>query len=169
MPTADDLIRALDLQPHPMEGGYFRETYRCADAHAPGSLPAPFAGPRSLSTAIYYLLTPRTFSAMHRLPGDELFHFYFGSVVRMLQLWPDGSARTVMIGSDVLRGQQPQVIVPGGVWQGCCLEPGGEVALLGTTMAPGFDYQDYETGRRDQLVSQYPEQAEMIRRLTQPT
>jgi predicted cupin superfamily sugar epimerase len=166
MVTADDLIRTLNLQPHPMEGGYFRETYRSKHSHAAGSLPPGFAGPRSFKTAIYYLLTPRTFSAMHRLPGDEMFHFYLGHPVRMLQLWPDGSARTVILGSDVLGGQQPQVLVPAGVWQGCCLEPGGEFALMGTTMAPGFDYRDYETGHRDQLIAQYPKQTEMIRRLT---
>jgi uncharacterized protein len=166
MPTADDLIRALNLQPHPMEGGYFRETYRSTETLAAGSLRAGFSGPRSLKTAIYYLLTPWTFSAMHRLPGDEMFHFYLGHPVRMLQLWPDGSAHTVFLGSDVLGGQQPQVVVPGGVWQGCRLVPGGEFALMGTTMAPGFDSADYKTGVREDLMARYPEEAEMIQQLT---
>ena len=163
MPTADELIRALNLQPHPMEGGFFRETYRSKEMH---DAPPSFAGPRSFKTAIYYLLTPQTFSAMHRLPGDEMFHFYLGHPVRMLQLWPDGSTRTLFLGSDILSGQQPQILVPGGVWQGCSLEPGGEFALMGTTMAPGFDYADYEVGARENLISRYPKEAEMIRQLT---
>jgi uncharacterized protein len=159
-PTAAAVIAALNLKPHPIEGGYFRETYRCTE-----SVARP-AGARSLGTAIYYLLTPQTFSEMHRLPTDEVFHFYFGSPVRMLQLWPDGSGRTVVLGPDVLAGQQPQVVVPGGVWQGSLLEPGGAFALLGATMAPGFDYADYQSGGRAELARAYPDSADLIRRLT---
>jgi predicted cupin superfamily sugar epimerase len=156
MPTADELIRHLNLTPHPKEGGFFRETYRSAESH----------GKRSVSTAIYYLLTPNTFSALHRLQSDEIFHFYLGDPVRMLQLDPDGRGRTIVLGADVLGGQQLQVIVPRGIWQGSLLEPGGAFALLGCTVAPGFDYADYETGDRQSLLSQYPASAELIRELT---
>ncbi len=83
---------------------------------------------------------------MHRLPTEEVFHLYLGGPVRMLQLFPDGSGREVVIGADILAGQQPQLVVPPGVWQGSRLEPGVEFALLGATMAPGFDYADYEAG-----------------------
>ncbi len=164
MPTATELIALLQLQPHPREGGFFRETYRADQslAHAPGN----HAGPRAASTAIYYLLTPQTFSAVHRLVSDEIFHFYLGDPVRMLQLEPDGQGRTLVLGSDLLHGQQAQVVVRRGVWQGSCLEPGGSFALLGCTVAPGFDYADYETGQRDALVKQYPAFAEWICRLT---
>lgn len=148
MPTANDLIAALQLQPLPLEGGYYRETYRSP-----------------LSTAIYYLLTPSTFSAMHRLPSDEIFHFYSGSPVQMLQLWPDGQGRVLTLGPDVLAGQSPQVIVPGGIWQGSFLTPGGSYALLGTTMAPGFEFADYEAGNAERLTEMYPAYAELIRRL----
>ena len=140
--TADEIIALLDLRPHPAEGGYFRETYRSGGESEPG---APFSGPRSWSTAIYYLLTPETFSSLHRLPGDEVFHFYLGDPVEMLELLPDGRERLTVLGPDV-PSMTLQHVVPGGTWQGSRLVAGGRWALLGTTMAPGFAYEDYETG-----------------------
>lgn len=164
MATAEELIRYLGLQPHPKEGGYFRETYRAAESLA--AAPARYQGPRLASTAIYYLLTPATYSALHRLQSDEVFHFYLGDPIRMLQLDPDGQGRTVVLGADVLNGQHPQLVVPRGIWQGSCLEPGGAFALMGCTVAPGFEYVDYESGDRQTLTAQYPVFADMIRRLT---
>jgi predicted cupin superfamily sugar epimerase len=166
MPTEDDLIRQLGLQPHPKEGGFFRETYRAVEAWPATALPARYQGARSASTAIYYLLTPDTYSALHRLQSDEIFHFYLGDPIRMLRLEPNGQGRTVVLGPDVFVGQQLQVVVPRGVWQGSCLEPGGAFALLGCTVAPGFEYADYESGVRQDLLTQYPAFADMIRRLT---
>lgn len=154
--TAEDVIAHLQLQPHPVEGGFFRETYRSSAT----------VGNRSVSTAIYYLLTPSTVSALHRLPGDEVFHFYMGDPVRMLQLWPDGSTRLLTLGHDLQAAQVPQLVVPGGVWQGSVLMDGGQWGLLGCTMAPGFDYADYETGNRNELSSRYPAVTNMIERLT---
>src|SRR5947208_6842957 len=130
MPTAEELIRHLGLQPHPKEGGYFRETYRADEISPASALPPRYGSDRQASTAIYYLLTPNTFSALHRLRSDEVFHFYLGGPVRMLQLLPDGSGRTVVLGSDLLNAQQPQLVVPRGVWQGSLLEA-GDFALLG--------------------------------------
>ncbi|MCI0464757.1 MAG: cupin domain-containing protein [Gemmataceae bacterium] len=166
MATADELIRLLQLQPHPREGGYFRETYRAAEGYPAAALPQRYGSPRSASTAIYYLLTPGTCSALHRLATDEVFHFYLGSPVRMLQLLPDGQGREIILGPDLLRGQSPQVVVPRGVWQGSLLEPGGDFALLGCTVAPGFDYSDYEGGSRESLLARYPAFADLITRLT---
>jgi uncharacterized protein len=168
MTTAEELIRRLNLQPHPKEGGFFRETYRAPDLWPAATLPPRYGSDRRASTAIYYLLTPATFSALHRLQSDEVFHFYLGSPVRMLHLLPDGSGRTVILGPDVHGGQELQVIVPRGIWQGSMLEAGGDFALLGCTVAPGFEYVDYETGHRDELLSQYPAFAELIMRLTVP-
>ena len=112
MLTVETLRRILGLVPHPVEGGYFAETYRSAD-HIPASgLPSRYGAARAASTAIYYLLTPDTFSAMHRLASDEIFHFYLGDPVEMLQLHPDGSHHVVLIGPDLEAGQRPQVIVP---------------------------------------------------------
>ena len=158
--TAEEVIELLGLQPHPVEGGYFRETYRSADSLSRAGTE------RSVSTAIYYLLTPKTVSALHRLPGDEVFHFYLGDPVRMLQLWPDRSARTLTLGTDLIAEQVPQLVVPGGVWQGSMLVEGGRFALLGATMAPGFDYADYQAGDRGELTAKYPAVAAMIERLT---
>jgi hypothetical protein len=160
--TADDVIDILKLQPHPVEGGFFRETYRSTTTlQRQGSV-------RSVSTAIYYLLTPRTVSALHKLPGDEVFHFYLGDPVHMLQLWPDASTRTLSLGADLRAGQVPQLVVPGGVWQGSRLIDGGQFALLGATMAPGFDYVDYTAGDRAELSAKYPAVAPLIERLTPP-
>jgi predicted cupin superfamily sugar epimerase len=168
MPTARAIIDALQLVPHPIEGGFFRETYR-SEGMIPGDcLPGgyiPCSG-RSMGTAIYYLLTAETFSEMHRVPTEEVFHFYLGGPVRMLQLYPGGAGREVVIGPDVANGQQPQLVVPAGIWQGSRLEPGAEFVLLGATMAPGFDYADYEQGRREELMGLYPAFAEQIRMLT---
>jgi predicted cupin superfamily sugar epimerase len=165
MPTAEELIAALRLQPLPLEGGYYRETYRSSDQLPAAALLPCYRTDKAASTAIYYLLTPHTFSALHRLPSDEIFHFYLGSPVQMLQLLPDGQGRVVTLGPEVLAGQSPQVIVPRGVWQGSFLLPGGAYALLGTTMAPGFDFTDYEAGNSERLIQAYPAYADLIRRL----
>ena len=164
--TADEVKQLLQLQPLAIEGGFFRETYRSRWNVAAEYLPDGIRGPRSIGTAIYYMITPETFSALHRLPGSEIFHFYLGDLAIMLQLLPDGSSRTITLGSDLAGGQQPQVVVRGGVWQGCKLASGGKFALMGTTMSPGFDYADYETGVRDELIAQYPGAAENIREYT---
>jgi predicted cupin superfamily sugar epimerase len=168
MPTAQEIIAALNLEPHPIEGGFFRETYRSAGSIPTHALPAEYSSQsgRSFGTAIYYLLAPDTFSELHRLPTEEVFHLYLGGPVRQLQLFAGGASREIVIGHDVLAGQQPQVIVPAGVWQGSLLEPGVDFALLGATMAPGFDYADYEQGRRSILAGLYPTHAELIGRLT---
>ena len=156
--SPDELIAALSLKPHPAEGGHFVETYRATE-----NIPSLS---RSVSTAIYYLLTDRTFSALHRLASDEIFHFYLGDPVEMVQLSPDGTGRVVTLGTDIAAGMRPQIVVPKGVWQGSRLAPGGKLALLGCTVAPGFDFADYETGQRDVLTNAYPEFADRIAALT---
>lgn len=165
MSGAEELIQKLGLQPHPEEGGFFRETYRADESLSADTIDARYGADRTVSTAIYYMLTPTTFSAMHRLKSDEIFHFYSGGPVRMLQLFPDGSGKEIVIGSDVMAGQQPQVLVPRGVWQGSFLEPGSEYALMGCTVAPGFEFADYDHGNREELTAQYPKFKELIGRL----
>jgi len=164
--TAEDVIRLLQLKPLEMEGGFFRETYRSRWMISSEYLPQGVHGSRSIGTAIYYMVTPESFSALHRLPGTEIFHFYLGDPAVMLQLHPNGKAETVTLGQNLKAGHQLQVVVRGGVWQGLRLSEGGKWALLGTTMSPGFDYADYETAVRDELIAQYPEMAEMIRQYT---
>lgn len=158
--TADEVIQILNLQPHPVEGGYFREIYRGE------RIIASYGGTRSLATTIYYLLKPGHVSELHILPGDEIFHFYLGSPVRMLQLWPDGTGKELVLGNDLLAGQVPQLVVPAGVWQGTRLVGDDGFALLGATMAPGFDYADYGSGSRAELTAKWPEFARQIEALT---
>jgi predicted cupin superfamily sugar epimerase len=166
MLTARDIIERLALVPLPMEGGFYAETYRSTLEH--DALPPPYSGPRAYLTAIYYLLTPNTCSAMHRLPGDEIFHFYLGDPVEMLQLKPDGTSAQLVLGPDILAGMHPQAVVASGVWQGSRLLSGGSFALLGTTMSPGFDFSDYVAGDPERLCAAYPLEAERIRRLSRP-
>ncbi len=166
MLSADRVRSLLGLVPHPDEGGDFVETYRSDDIVTADALPRRYASPRTLGTAIYYLVTPDGSSVMHRLRSDEVFHFYLGDPVEMLQLFPDGTGRLVVLGPDLERGMQPQAVVPSGVWQGARLIDGGAWALLGTTVAPGFDHADYEAGRRDDLVEAYPQFQELIVALT---
>ncbi len=158
--TADDVIRILNLQPHPVEEGFFREIYR-SDRTVPA-----YGGTRSLATTIYYLLKPGHVSELHVLPGDEIFHFYLGSPVTMLQLHPNGTGREIVLGHDLPAGQVPQLVVPAGVWQGTRLVGNDGFALLGATMAPGFDYTDYVGGSRAELTARWPDHADAIARLT---
>ncbi len=159
--TVDEIKERLGLTAHP-EGGYYIQTYKSVEKVSLDR----YSAPRSTGTAIYYLLEPGTFSELHRLKSDEIFHFYLGDPIEMLQLWPDGSSKLVKIGADLNAGQSPQLIVPRHVWQGSRLIPGGRFALLGCTVSPGFEFEDYESGIREELVRQYPSQRELITALT---
>ena len=166
--TAEILIKALGLEVLPVEGGHFRQTYQAGESVAvavPGR-DSPRLKPRS--TAILYLLSddPDSFSALHSLPTDEIYHFYLGDPLELLLLEPDGGSEIITLGQDILNGQHVQFAVPAGVWQGSRLVPGGSFALLGTTMAPGFVEEDYIPGDRNSLLQQYPDRAELITLLT---
>ena len=158
--TAEEIKSLLRLAPHPIEGGFFRQTYMSEVSVA------LLRGVRPYGTAIYYLLEAGTFSEMHVLASDEIFHFYLGDPVEMLQLHPDGGSAVMRLGPDLSAGQNVQVVVPGGVWQGTRLIGDGKWALLGCTVTPGFDYSDYRSGTSGELVRTWPEQAERIRALT---
>jgi predicted cupin superfamily sugar epimerase len=165
MITAERLIKLLKLKPHP-EGGYYVETYRSNELIAKEGLPARYAGPRRCGTAIYFLLTPQTFSAIHRLKTDEMYHFYLGDPVELVRLQQDGSGHLVILGSDVANGMQLQTVVSRETWQGAKLAKGGKYALLGTTVAPGFEFADFEVGRRNDLIPIYPSFRDTIIALT---
>lgn len=164
----NDVIECLGLVPLPVEGGLFRQTYLADDRVAQAHLPNRYISDKPFATAIYYFLTaePDSFSAMHRLPTDEIYHFYLGDPVEMLLLFPDGHTERVILGQDILRGQKVQHIVPKNAWQGSRIIAGGRFALMGTTMAPGYTELDYEGGRAGKLCAQYPVQVEMIKQLT---
>jgi predicted cupin superfamily sugar epimerase len=161
----ETIIHHLGLQPHP-EGGFYRETYRSRETIAAAALPSRYGNDRNFSTAIYYLLTPDSHSTLHKVRSDEVFHFYAGDPVTMLQLHGDGRGETIVLGSDIAAGQQLQVVVPEGVWQGLFLNDGGAFALLGATVSPGFDFADFEVGTREALIRQYPACRALIERLT---
>ncbi len=158
--TAAEIKHLLKLSPHPIEGGHFRRTYTSGlQVETP-------QGARAAGSAIYYLLETGTFSEMHVLTSDEMFHFYLGDPVEMLQLLPDGGCAVVPLGPDLAAGQQVQVVVPAGVWQGMRLVGDGSVALLGCTVTPGFNYADYKNARSADLIAKWPGEAERIRGLT---
>lgn len=158
MATAEDVIRELGLEPLPDEGGYFREMYKSEKVNAPASIfGIDSKDPRVISTAIYYLVVPSSFSALHRLKSDEVFHFYGGDPVEMIQIDPKGNFKKFILGPDIFNGQSPQVVVKRGTWQGTRLVSGGAWALMGTTMSPGFEYSDFELGNREQLIKAYPQ------------
>jgi predicted cupin superfamily sugar epimerase len=167
--TANEVKKILGLAPHPCEGGYYIRTYESgemlpAEAFADGR----YTGPRHTATAIYYLLEPGTFSEMHCLKSDEMFHFYAGDAVEMLQLHADGRGSTVIIGNRLGEGERPQVVVPRGVWQGSRLADGGAWALLGCTVSPGFEFADYRTATREELCARWPGFERQICLLTRP-
>lgn len=166
MLSAEEIIERLGMRPLREEGGYFVEPYRSEEMIPKAGLPERYPSDRAFGTAIFYLLTPDTCSALHRLASDEIFHFYLGDPVTMLQLFPDGSSRVLTLGQDITHDQELQVVVPRGTWQGSFLVEGGAFALLGCTVAPGFEYADYEHGSREVLLDQYPDQRELIIRLT---
>ena len=158
--TADQIKTLLNLAPHPVEGGHFRRTF--TSAH---NVELP-RGIRPQGTAIYYLLEEGTFSEMHLLDSDEIFHFYLGDPVEMLQLHPNGGSTLFTLGSDLDAGQHVQVLVPAGVWQGMRLIGSGTLALLGCTVVPGFNYADYHNASFEELAAMWPEERERIRALT---
>ena len=161
--TADEVKKLLGLQPHPREGGWYVRTWESPEWVA---VSERYDGPRRTSTAIYYLLEPETFSEMHVLESDEIFHHYLGNAVEMLQLLTDGSTQVTVLGKDIAAGQKLQHVVPRGVWQGSrLLKPEGW-ALLGCTVSPGFEFADYKDASVAELIAKWPGEAERIRALT---
>ncbi len=158
--TAAEICTFLHLEPHPIEGGWYRRTYT-----SPGQLRLA-RGQRHHGTAIYYLLEAGTFSEMHTLASDEIFHFYLGDPVEMLQLHPGGRSTVLTLGPDLAAGQHVQAVVPAGVWQGARLTGNGQAALLGCTVTPGFDFADYRNAPFAELARQWPQEADRIRALT---
>ncbi len=162
----EDIIKILGLRPLPKEGGFYRQTYCSKEKIPKEALPDRYTTSKPFGTAIYYLLTKDTYSALHRLKTDEIFHFYLGDPVIMLQLHPDGRSEIITLGTRIDKGEKVQVVVPRYTWQGSFLKEGGRFALMGTTMAPGFDFSDYEEGKRDFLIEKYPEMKDLILKLT---
>ena len=162
MDEVERLIAKLDLRPLPREGGYFRQTWTATTA---------VAGDRSAGTVIYFLITPGDFSAFHRLATDEVWHFYAGDPVELVELDPhSGTTRGVRLGADVLGDEVPQYVVAAGIWQGARLAEAPKQskgwALLGCTMAPGWDPREFVLGSRSELLARFPDARAEIELLT---
>lgn len=173
--NADDIIRVLGLSPHP-EGGFYRETYRDAGVIKNAALPERFNGDRSYSTAIYYLLNQGAVSRLHKIASDEVWHHYQGESITVVMLNPDPTAapksQMVILGQDLFAGEVPQAVVPAGWWFGAfpnidSTDASRAYALVGCTVAPGFDFADFVMAERDEMLAWYPGEAEqeLIRRL----
>ncbi len=165
------IIDWFKLQPNELEGGYFAGTYTSALQIGSKDLPGfkPIDNKRPICGAIYYFLDQTTFSAMHRVTGDMLYHFYSGDPVQVLLLYPEGSpnrSEVCIFSNDIAAGGSPMKLIPGGTWMGSRLAAAGSYALMGVTMSPGFDPADYSLGNREELIKQYPEQAALITELT---
>ena len=158
-------VKRLRLEPHP-EGGYFRQTYRSEITITREALPAAFGGDRSASTAIYFLLGGRNFSAFHRLRSDEMWHFYIGTPVSVHVIDTSGKYSLIILGNDPETGHVFQAVVPAGCWFASHVADWESFALVGCTVAPGFDFEDFEMGKRAELVANYPQHRELIRTLT---
>jgi len=158
-------IRALELAPHP-EGGAFREAWRASELVAAPALPPRFGGARSLGTAIYYLLAAGERSRLHRLQGDELWHHYDGGPLVLHVFHAGVGYRRRLLGTDTARNEEPMIAVPHGSWFGAEVGEGAAFALVGCTVAPGFEFTDFELGERAALLAEFPAQRALIERLS---
>ena len=166
---AGRLIDHFQMQRVPAEGVWFALSYASEDRIDGAALPARYAQrSHRAGSAIYVVATRADFSALHRLQTDETWHFYGGSPLEMLLLYPDGAIRHVTLGADVLAGQLAQLTVPRGVWQAAAprSRAAGAWSFAGTHLAPGFEYADFEIGYRDELQRAYPQAAAVIARFT---
>jgi uncharacterized protein len=163
--TAAEWIASLGLVPHP-EGGFYRETYRAPEVIAVEHLPARFGGARACSTAIYFLLPGDQISALHRIKSDEIWHFYAGGALTLTLIHPDGRLEAHRLGPDPERGESFQSLVPAGCWYGATVDDPAGYALVGGTVAPGFDFADFELADRAMLLATFPQHRQTILRLT---
>lgn len=158
-------IKKLGLEPHP-EGGYYRETYRAEGVIPEKVLRPQFSGSRSFSTAIYFLLSDSQCSKLHRIRSDEIWHFYAGTALVLSLINSKGKLQQINLGFNPDGSEVPQAVIPAGCWFGAKLANPGSYALVGCTVAPGFDFREFELGDRFVLLDQYPKLASLIEELT---
>lgn len=158
-------IDKLKLIKHP-EGGYFREIYRSSEQIPGNSLPERFSGPRSFCTSIYYLLEGNDFSGFHRLSSDEIWHFYTGSSLAIHSINPQGILSQILLGNDFENGEVFQAVIPAGCWFAAKPNDPESFILIGCTVAPGFDFNDFELGSRGELIKKFPQYKQLIERFT---
>jgi predicted cupin superfamily sugar epimerase len=160
-PTVAALVEAYGFEPLPVEGTLFASTYRSSRSLSDGA-------PVGTAMIGLYAHDPLSRSLFHRLPSDEVWHFYGGDPIRLVLLYPRGEVREIWLGADHASGQRVQVVVPAGVWQAGELAADGTYALFGCTMAPGFTGAGFEGGRRSTLSASHPAARADIERLALP-
>lgn len=165
-PTADEIMDALQLIPLEPEGGYFKEVYRSDETIEKSALPKRFLGNRTLSTSIYYMIRKGMKSTAHCLKADEIWHFYLGGPLTLIEITTDGKVKKTTMGNDLKNKQELQHVFRRGTVFGAHLNKGVEYALIGATVAPGFDYEDFEMPSREELLKRFPNAAEAIELLT---
>lgn len=165
MKDAAFYVQAFKMQPHP-EGGYFAETYRSTEIIQQTALPKRFTGERSFSTAIYFLLESHHFSALHRIQADEVWHFYAGGPLNVFVIDADGTLSVIRLGNEPDKGEVFQAVVPAGCWFGSRPAVDTTFSLVGCTVAPGFDFADFEMADRDSLLVKFPQHRTVIEQLT---
>ena len=163
--SIEEWVELLGLTPHP-EGGFFKEVYRSKGVIGHSVLPKEFGGDRNYVTNIYFLLTSESFSSLHRLAADELWHFLDGDSLTVSMISPDGELSKLKIGRSIEAGEVLQGVVPAGYWFGASVDQENAYALVGCTVAPGFDFQDFELAQRDTLIERYPQHRQVIESLT---
>lgn len=162
--NAPHWIDALGLLPHP-EGGFYKETYRSVEKFTQQQLPNRYKGDRSFSTAIYFLLRSQDRSVFHRIQSDELWHFYAGTTL-LIYVLAESGLKIYRLGADPAQGDSLQVLIPAGCWFGAMVEKPNSYALCGCTVAPGFDFADFEMANRDELLKEFPDEEDIIMKLT---
>jgi predicted cupin superfamily sugar epimerase len=162
--SAVDYVEQLQLQPHP-EGGYYSRTYQSHEQIPAAVLPARFGADRVMSTAIYFLLEGTDYSAFHRIKSDELWHFYAGGGLHIYVIHPDGKGEILLLGSDMRQGYRFQQLVKAGCWFASKPENETSFSLVGCTVAPGFDFADFEMAKREELLNLYPQYEPWIQQL----
>jgi len=158
-------VQHLNLLPHP-EGGWYSEVYRSEEILQLVSLPQRYSSEHCFSTSIYFLLEKDDFSAFHRITSDETWHFYLGSPVVLYTIDTDGSVNSVILGNDFSKGQQLQFTIRRNKWFAASCTKEDDYSLVGCTVAPGFDYSDFELGKRNELLKMYPQHTQLISEYT---
>lgn len=162
--TAAEYIKTLQLQPHP-EGGYYRQTYVSDERLSAASLPERFGADRYISTAIYFLLEGKDYSAFHRIKSDELWHFYTGGALHIYVIHPDGRGEQLLLGNDLASGYRFQQVVKADCWFASKPADKNSFSLVGCTVAPGFDFADFEMAKEEELLQQHPQYSTWITQL----
>jgi uncharacterized protein len=163
--TVEFLVKELNLLPHP-EGGYYKETYRSSDKIKQSCLPSTFPGDRNIATGIYFLIETGNFSALHKIKSDETWHFYYGDALEVIEIDDQGKLTITHIGADILKGEKFQYTVKANTWFGSRVSGTGNFSLVGCTVYPGFDFNDFELAKRHELIKLYPKHENIIAELT---